>query len=70
VLGSKPTTHEQASRPQPDADEYLDLVEDIESLLEAQAAGTLDLSPAFERLLFDVLDLGRLPVLGEQVVAT
>jgi hypothetical protein len=38
------------------ADELSDVVEDIEALLDAQAAGAIDLSPAFERLLLDLLE--------------
>jgi ribosomal protein L12E/L44/L45/RPP1/RPP2 len=33
-----------------------DVVEDIEALLDAQAGGVIDLSPAFERLLLDLLE--------------
>ncbi len=38
------------------ADELSDVVEDIEALLDAQAGGAIDLSPAFERLLLDLLE--------------
>lgn len=38
------------------ADELDDVVEDIEALLDAHADGAIDLSPAFERLLLDVLE--------------
>jgi hypothetical protein len=39
-----------------EARELDDVVEDIEALLDAQAGGVIDLSPAFERLLLDLLE--------------
>ena len=38
------------------ADEVDDVVEDIEALLDAQAGGVIDLSPALEHLLLDLLE--------------
>jgi hypothetical protein len=37
-------------------DELSDVVDDIEALLDAYAARAIDLSPAFERVLLDLLE--------------
>jgi hypothetical protein len=38
------------------AEEIDDVVDDVQALLDAQASGALDLSPAFEHLLLDLLE--------------
>jgi hypothetical protein len=39
-----------------EAGELDDVVQDIEALLDAEAGDVIDLSPAFERLLLDLLE--------------
>ena len=39
-------------------EERSDVIGDVELLLDAHANGSLDLSPAFERLLLDLLEQG------------
>lgn len=40
----------------PAAEELSDVVDDIEALLDAYAEGAVDISPAFERALLDLLE--------------